>query len=308
MFWWHSVHPGAPLQQHQGDCFDPLALCILVANKVRYLLTYVCEPRDAQFHSPDTLTGRLVASDSEATLSPVLHVPTPFRALSRSSAVATAGVPIQHLNSVQAKVRRTLVSRWYSAMLIRFKQVLKKMDIKSEVCKPARLPPDYAESEDIVGFVQERVQFAQRRAQAILKDQQQKLEEEAEMKEGTRQEHDCTPAPAPLNTRQPSTQPKVVPTRVKTPEVSKEIHASGRRHAGMRYKMNSPQENVSGRQEDLGGKLSVLGAKTRPLDRSGDGLDMTSDLRKSRGYIEAEGLARLGDFSLPCVLRADLML
>ena len=42
------------------------------------------------------------------------------------------------------------------------------MDVKSEVCKPSRLPPDYAESEDIVGFVQERVQFAQRRAQALL--------------------------------------------------------------------------------------------------------------------------------------------
>ena len=71
--------------------------------------------------------------------------------LSRTSVREMAAGLSEHVLGLQAKVRRTMVTRWYSAMLIRFSRVLtnmQRLEVKSEVhapIKPNSLPGGYTE-------------------------------------------------------------------------------------------------------------------------------------------------------------------
>jgi len=70
---------------------------------------------------------------------------------SRTSVREMAAGLSEHVLGLQAKVRRTMVTRWYSAMLIRFSRVLtnmQRLEVKSEVhapIKPNSLPGGYTE-------------------------------------------------------------------------------------------------------------------------------------------------------------------
>ena len=234
---------------------------------------------------------RLVASDSDATWATASH---------GAPLICADMAPMHMLLNLQAMVRRTLVSRWYSAMLIRFSKVLYKMqrlEVKSEVCKPSRLPSDYAETEDIVEFVQESLVHAQRRAQAILREQVMAKEGSAYV--GNSVEESSPYPDVPHSIRQRMRQPKVVQTRVKNPT---------RMDVDSPAQLPIPESPLANRPCDFN-EFSVASqgpgeegcfhgspnAKRPDESAESEQLNVAADLRKSRGYIEAEGLARLGE-------------
>jgi hypothetical protein len=242
---------------------------------------------------------RLVASDSDATWATASH---------GAPLICADMAPMQMLLNLQAIVRRTLVSRWYSAMLIRFSKVLHKMqrlEVKSEVCKPSRLPSDYAETEDIVEFVQESLVHAQRRAQAIVREQAMAKEGSACVGDSV---EESQPYPdVPHSIRQRMRQPKVVQTRVKNP-TRMDVDSPAQLPIRPRSGLDIPESPLANRPCDVnefrvasqgpGGEGCIHGSPDakRPNESAGsEQLNIAADLRKSRGYIEAEGLARLGE-------------
>lgn len=241
----------------------------------------------------------MVASDSDAIWEPASNAPP-----NHSVPTIAAITPMEGLLTLQATIRRTLVSRWYSATLIRFSNVLHKiqrLEVKSEVCKPSRLPSDYAETEDIVEFVQESLVHAQRRAQAIVRKQAMKKEISVVVGDSIDGEQPAH-RDALHSIRQRMMQPKVMQTRVKN-STAMDIDCST--HGG-----HSQLEASSANRFYEVGQFCVAGQGHQVpadgagygrgipavgnMDQSGQERSIVADLRRSRGYIEAEGLARLG--------------
>ena len=119
------------------------------------LLQDVSPPRDARrvhVHGASSVgTARANDAAQPVDVQEISLQPPPART---PSASADSRRLVEIVIGIQAKMRRTMVSRWYSAMLIRFSKVITNMpriEVQSEVRKPpTALPGGYTELPSLV--------------------------------------------------------------------------------------------------------------------------------------------------------------